>query len=56
LDSLYRVLCPPLVAGIPALAVVVSIIIDHRRFNRIDRLLDSIERITNGDTLTGSRR
>jgi hypothetical protein len=42
-----------LVAGVPALAVVVSVIIDHRHFNRIDRLLDSIERITSSDTLTG---
>jgi hypothetical protein len=38
-----------LVAGIPTLvvtlAVVVSIIIDHGHFNRIDRQLDSIEHL-----------
>jgi len=34
-----------LVAGIPAIAVVVSMIIEHRHSNRIDRQLDSIERL-----------
>ncbi|HTF71383.1 MAG TPA: hypothetical protein VK638_52820 [Edaphobacter sp.] len=34
-----------LVAGIPTLAVVFSIVIEHRHFNRIDRQLDSVERL-----------
>jgi hypothetical protein len=34
-----------LIAGIPTIAVVVSMIIEHRHFNRIDRQLDSIEHL-----------
>jgi hypothetical protein len=34
-----------LVVGIPTVAVVISMIIEYRHFNRIDRPLDSIERL-----------
>ena len=34
-----------LVAGIPTLAVVLGMVIEHRHFNCIDRQLDSVERL-----------
>jgi hypothetical protein len=44
-----------LIAGIPTIAVVVSMIIEHRHFNRIDRQLDSIEHLIDSSEASSGR-